>query len=411
MQNEILNNLTQPVQLEKLYRNRKNEFRQAFLELYPEMKGNLLADAWYERLRYEPDSIQWGKRKEIQLVISIVLISGFLAKIPSLFNLNEEFFYPRNISFIILSAITAYFLWTQEVPKKTKYAIIGITALCLIYINALPVQESDTLILACIHLPVLLWGMLGVAFTGSSPLDKNKHLDFLRFNGEALVMTAVLAIAAGIMSGVTIGLFELIGIKIEDFYFKNIVTIGFPSIPILGAYLSYNNPNLVNKVSPLVAKIFSPLVLLMLMIYLGAILFTGKDPYHDREFLLLFNVLLIGVMALIFFSIAESYSNRKNNYGIAILVLLSLFTIIVNGIALSAILFRISEWGITPNRLAVLGSNFLMLIHLLLVTFHLFKTISGGQPLSIVGKNMVKCIPVYLIWAGIVVFVFPLLFE
>ncbi|WP_304516739.1 hypothetical protein [Cecembia rubra] len=411
MQNEILNNLTQPLQLEKLYRNRKNEFRQAFLELYPQLKGNLLADAWYERLSYEPDSIQWGKRNDIQLIISIVLISGILAKIPSFSNLNEEFFYPRNIGFIILSALTAFFLWTQEVPPTIKYLITVFTALSLIYINALPVLESDTLILACIHLPILLWGMLGVAFSGSSPLDKNKHLDFLRFNGETLVMTAILAIAAGIMSGVTIGLFELIGIKIEDFYFKNIVIFGFPSIPILGAYLTHNNPNLVNKVSPLVAKIFSPLVLLMLMIYLGAIFFTGKDPYHDREFLLLFNVLLIGVMALIFFSIAESYSKRKNNYGIAVLLLLSIFTIIVNGIALSAILFRISEWGITPNRLAVSGSNLLMLIHLLLVTFHLFKSISGRQPLSIVGKNMVKYIPVYLIWASIVVFVFPLFFE
>ncbi|PSK98746.1 DUF4153 domain-containing protein [Cecembia rubra] len=411
MQNEILNNLTQPLQLEKLYRNRKNEFRQAFLELYPQLKGNLLADAWYERLSYEPDSIQWGKRNDIQLIISIVLISGILAKIPSFSNLNEEFFYPRNIGFIILSALTAFFLWTQEVPPTIKYLITGFTALSLIYINALPVLESDTLILACIHLPILLWGMLGVAFSGSSPLDKNKHLDFLRFNGETLVMTAILAIAAGIMSGVTIGLFELIGIKIEDFYFKNIVIFGFPSIPILGAYLTHNNPNLVNKVSPLVAKIFSPLVLLMLMIYLGAIFFTGKDPYHDREFLLLFNVLLIGVMALIFFSIAESYSKRKNIYGIAVLLLLSIFTIIVNGIALSAILFRISEWGITPNRLAVSGSNLLMLIHLLLVTFHLFKSISGRQPLSIVGKNMVKYIPVYLIWASIVVFVFPLFFE
>ena len=411
MQNEILNNLTRPVQLEKLYRKRKNEFRQAFLELYPRLKGNFLAEAWHERLSYEGDSIIWGKRKEIQLVIIIVLISGLVAKIPSFSNLNEEFFYSRNIGFIILSAITTFFLWTQTVHRSIKYFITGLTVLCLFYINALPMQESDSLILACIHLPILLWGMLGVAFSGSSPLDKNKHLDFLRFNGETLVMTAILAISAGIMSAVTIGLFELLGIKIQDFYFENIVIFGFPSIPILGAYLTHNNPNLVNKVSPLVAKIFSPLVLLMLVIYLGAILFTGKDPYRDREFLLLFNLLLIGVMALIFFSIAETYSKRKNKYGIAILVLLSLFTIIVNSIALSAILFRISEWGITPNRLAVLGSNLLMLIHLLLVAYYLYKTISGRQELSTVGKNMVKYIPVYIIWAGIVVFLFPMLFE
>ena len=44
-------------------------------------------------------------------------------------------------------------------------------------------------------------------------------------------------------------------------------------------------------------------------------------------------------------------------------------------VALSAIVFRISSLGITPNRFAVLGGNTLNLIHLLLVTSQLFRVV------------------------------------
>jgi hypothetical protein len=63
-------------------------------------------------------------------------------------------------------------------------------------------------------------------------------------------------------------------------------------------------------------------------------------------------------MALILFSVTETCKTTKNKAGAAILFLLSAVTVIVNGIALSDILFRISEWGITPNWLAVLGAIF-----------------------------------------------------
>ena len=49
-------------------------------------------------------------------------------------------------------------------------------------------------------------------------------------------------------------------------------------------------------------SVVDDLVLVMLVIYLGAMFYSGRDPYQDREFLMVFNALLIGVMAIIFFS-------------------------------------------------------------------------------------------------------------
>ena len=148
----------------------------------------------------------------------------------------------------------------------------------------------------------------------------------------------------------------------------------------------------------------------MLVIYLIAIVYSGKDPYNDRDFLLIFNALLIGVMAIIFFSVAETSKTAKSQAEIWVLFLLSAVTILVNGIALSAILFRISEWGITPNRAAVLGGNVLILINLLLVTAQLFKVFSKKSDLNGVGKVMASYLPVYVLWTILVTFIFPLLF-
>jgi membrane-associated HD superfamily phosphohydrolase len=148
----------------------------------------------------------------------------------------------------------------------------------------------------------------------------------------------------------------------------------------------------------------------MLLAYLGAILYAGKSPYDDREFLLIFNALLVGVMAIILFSIAENAKTAGNRLSTLLLFLLSVVTILVNGIALSAIVFRISEWGLTPNRAAVLGGNLLILVNLLLVTGKLFRVVTRRADLTGVGQSIAAFLPVYSLWTVCVVFLFPLLF-
>ena len=124
----------------------------------------------------------------------------------------------------------------------------------------------------------------------------------------------------------------------------------------------------------------------------------------------MFNGLLIGVMAIIFFSVAETTGTKKSKPEMIVLCLLSVMTILVNGIALSAILFRISTLGITPNRVAVMGGNIFILINLVLVTRQLLKVLSGKATVTEVGKAIATYLPVYFIWTIVVTFLFPFLF-
>lgn len=411
MKEDIRIHLNDSRQLEKMYRANKNNFKREFSELYPELKGNALADFWNERLNYENEEINWGTGRELGIVIIASLFAGLIARLPDLLPITDAFFYPRNTAFVIFPLLTAYFAWKNKLSVGKIVFIVFTIIAGMLLINFLPdVRKSDTLILACIHLPLFLWSVLGFAFVGGRQNNEQRRLGFLKYNGDLIVMTTLILISGAILTGITIGLFSLIGFNIEEYYFKNVAVFGLAGAPIIGTYLTQTNPQLVGKVSPVIAKLFSPLVVVMLSAYLIAILYSGKDPYQDRDFLLIFNALLIGVLAIIFFSIAETSNSGKSRVQTGILFILSVLTVLVNGIALSAILFRISEFGITPNRMAVLGGNMLILINLLLVTLQLFRVLAKKSDITSVGKSISFYLPVYFIWTIIVTFFFPFIF-
>ena len=411
MKNDIFIHLDNPKELERLYRQNKTQFKQSFLDVYPEIKDKPIALFWKARLEDSKEEIQFGSKKELIFVVIAALIAGLIAKLPSFVSIGEEFFYSRNVGFIVFPTLIAYFSWKNNLGIQKWIFIGGIALVSLLFINLFPNDpNSDTLTLSCIHLLLFLWSLLGFSFVGEAgnPL---KRLDFLRFNGDFVVMSTLILIAGGITTGITIGLFSLIGYQIEDFYFNNVVVVGLAAVPLVATFLTQTNPQLVSKVSPVIARIFSPIVLIMLVIYLFAIFYSGKDPYNDRDFLLLFNALLIGVMAIIFFSVAEATNSEKGRTEKWILFLLSVVTILVNAIALSAILFRISTWGITPNRLAVLGSNLFILINLLMVTFKLYGVVAKKSNIAEVGGQIAIFLPVYVLWTSFVTFILPFLFN
>ena len=411
LQVEITQQLGNPAQLEILYRKNKTAFREAFNTLYPQLKENAVAQSWNERLNYKQEDFILANKNELIFVALATFIAGMVAKIPDLTGIKPDYFFPRNISFIVFPVLIAFFAWRQHLSNaKLIFPVLAI-AISALYINILPNNpNSDTLILACIHLPLLLWTVLGFSYAGKEWNSPAKRISFLRYNGDLVVMCAVLALSGGLFSALTFGLFELIGIKIEEFYGKYIVVFGAPAIPILGTYLVQNNPQLVNKISPVIARIFTPLVFIMLLVFLGAILVTAKDPYNDREFLLIFNVLLIGVMALIVFSVTEATKTAAGKFNLFILFGLSVLTIIANGVALSAIAFRVLEYGITPNRLAVMGGNLLIFINLLIVSLSLFKAFKGQSGLEKVENSIATYLPVYGFWTVVVIYLFPIIF-
>ena len=412
MENLIKDNVGQPAYLENLYRSNPVAFSDAFRLVYPEIQTELTAQIWHERLRNTPNEITWGTSKDWIFVAISALIVAFLMQMPDLFSISHDFYFPRNMAFIAMPGIAAFFTFKQDLSLKSILPPLGILLFSVVFINLLPVGPiSDTLLLSCIHLPILIWLLVGYIYSGAQLSLTEKRIDFLRFHGDLLVMSAVILLAGGLFTALTINLFGLIGIKIEDFYFRYLVLSALPAVPLLATLLVQQNPTLVSKISPVIARIFTPLVSLMLIIFLLTFIYSGKDPYNDREFLLIFNGILIGVMALLLFSVSESTKDAASHFQKLSLIILAFLAIINNGIALSAIAFRLFELGITPNRFAVLGSNVLVLVNLVFVTRELLGLWKGVKGLKDVEASMTRFLSIFALWAAIVSFVFPLIFS
>ncbi len=405
MEQQIIQHIADPVALEQLYRSNPSAFSSAFQSVYPQISSEISAQVWHERLAVS--STSWGSKGDWVLLAAIATIVAFLMQMPDLFSISHDHYFPRNMSFIVLPGIGAFFAYKQGLTLRELGAPLFVLVASIGFINFLP-EGSTTLLLTCLHIPILIWWCVGYVFAGK---EDRKRMEFLRYHGDLVVMTAVIGLAGGLFTALTLNLFQLIGISIEDFYFRYLVLSILPSVPLFATFLVRTNASLVSKISPVIARIFTPLVTITLALFLGAVLYTGKDPYNDREFLLVFNGILIGVMALILFSLGEATKTNASRVHQYFLVVLAALAIIDNGIALSAIGYRLFEFGITPNRLAVLGSNAIVMVHLMLATKKLWEFLKGQKTMEEVELSITDYLPVYAVWAAIVSFLFPLLFQ
>ena len=416
MRDEIKTNLGNPEILEKLYRKDRKAFKTAFDSIYTEIESTETVKFWKIRLDYDirPDTPKTFTLTELITVFVFCVIVVFLVKIPSIFNLSfpEDIFYMRNTAIIVFFGLTLYTVWFNRIKDIKKLIMTAMTFLiAAIYISLLPSDsQGAAVILVYIHLPFLMWFIYGIVFTGYEFRNLDKRIDFIRFNGDLVIFYALIAIAGGLLTAITVGLFDSIGLDIEKFYGENIIITGAAAAPVVAAFLIEKFPALVSRTAPLIATIFSPLVLITLIVFLVTILVTGKDPYNDRDFLLVFNIMLLGVMAIIIFSVSETSVIKNQKFNAIILFVLSTVTIIIDLIALSAIFYRLGEYGLTPNRLAVLVSNILVLINLVLIMAGLFRINFKKKDFTIVEKTVSKFLPVYLAWILIVIFAFPAIF-
>lgn len=413
MKKLISENINNPQILEKLYRENKLEFKKYFDEISNELNSELIH---FWKIRLEPD-VEVGsttlklKKRDLILVILISLATGILVKLPEIFSqIEKDFFYTRNLSIIIFNGIILYFFWQNSIKQKNKTLIYVITLILLIlFVNFLPNKLSDSIILTLIHIPLLMWCLFGLSFISFDFKSTEKRMEFIRFNGELIIMIGLLLIAGGILTGITLALFHAININIETFYFQYVVVFGCVSSPIIASYILKIYPNLTNKITPVIARVFTPLVLITLLIYFVAFLFSKSKIVEDRDLLIFFNFMLIAVMLIVVFSVSELDKSNQKNTNVFILFLLVLITILINSIALFAIISRIFD-GLTPNRIVVLVSNVLIFVNLILLLKNLFESYFKGKSLNLVEQTVAKYLSIYVFWTIIVIFILPFVF-
>jgi hypothetical protein len=83
---------------------------------------------------------------------------------------------------------------------------------------------------------------------------------------------------------------------------------------------------------------------------------------------------------------------------------------LADAVALWAITARITEFGFTPNRVAALGENVILLVNLAWSAVLYIRFLSGRGSFTGLERWQTSYLPVYAVWAAIVVIVFPPVF-
>lgn len=413
MSNLIMENIANHHELEKMYRKDPEAFKKSLSYVWEQHPDSQVLAIWYERLHFE-EKIAAEKSSLLQKGFLFMGILAILAAISTriiFYFVEQEVIAPVNLVFGIIPFIAANFIYNTNPNKRIVYSVAALFIVAGIYLNMLPLNYTDSMILAYLHLPVFLWVLVGFAFTGNEYAKGSARLAYIKFNVDFGILYASMAVSGMVLAALTMHLFSLVGLDIEDFYFSNVVLFGAAALAIVAAYLVSMKLKLAKNITPYIAKIFSPLVLITLLIYLVMVIWMEKNPFLDRDFLLAFNGILLGVLVVTIFSIIESDNLEKKNIFDYISLALIGLALIIDGVALSAIVFRLSAFGITPNRLAVLGVNILICANLIWIMIAYIRFLRNKSGSLAIQDAVTKYLPVYGLWAAFVVFAFPIIFK
>ena len=266
-------------------------------------------DLW-KTLLSEPVDIEEHRDGIRDLIFPIVLAicAGLLTELPRLFGIGFEegsAFYLKNLSFFVLPFVTIFFIQKRRIPRPALVSVALAFFLSILLTNLYPFsEESQTLLLSSIHLPLFLWFFTGIAYTGSAWKDVSRRMGFLRFTGEVFVYTTLLFCGVFVVTGLTSILFAAIGIDAGKHVFEHFaVPIGVGS-PIIAAYLVDQRKNVVESFAPVLARVFAPLLLCVMLVFLGVMVFLQKSPFLERNFLIGLDFMLILVLGIVFYIIS-----------------------------------------------------------------------------------------------------------
>ena len=407
--NPVLENLDQPEVLESHYRADPEQFEADFEQAIAQKPDSETLRVWHARLNFSPAVVT--QKISVAALVALCLGAGFFTKIPAFLSVEDDWYYPRFVPLITIVAVAMYFLITATHRRMRSVVAIGIVC-CIAYLLVLPDgSQSDSVTMALIHLPLFALSLLAASFMSDNWKTVEARLDFIRYIGEMLIYTALILLGGMVLTAITLGLFNLIDLDIDEWYMDYVVVLGLVSAPVVATYLFDSMQGRQSRFAPMLANVFSPLFLITVLAYLVATFYQGRNPFTDREFLILFNGLLLVILALTIFSISGKKRASRIQLSDYINVLLVAATLVVNIIALSAILFRWLEFGLTVNRLVVTGANLTIFVHLILILLQYGKCLRAGERLPGLEFIVARYLPVYTVWSLTVAVILPLVFQ
>ena len=361
----------------------------------------------------------WSRRMWVALGLAVA--AAVAIKIPSLFGITfhterGSAFHALNLSFFALPFIAAYFAWDRPLPQRGRLALAAVFVMAAAAVNAFPFafspkgEPGHTFILTMIHLPIALWIGVGFAYVGGRWRGSDRRMDFIRFTGELFIYYVLIALGGGVLMALSVGIFEAIGVKLEPYLENWIVPCGAVGATVVATWLVEAKQSVIENMAPVLTRIFAPLFALLLIAFIVTMAMTGRAIDVKREVLILFDLLLVVVFGLLLYSASARDAIAPPGLMDWIQLTLVGTALVVDVLALWAIGSRIFEFGFTPNRVAALGENIVLLVNLGGSALLYAGFIRGRVAFSRLCDWQKFYLYVLAAWAAAVALLFPVIF-
>ncbi|MFO7617039.1 MAG: hypothetical protein R6V75_07285, partial [Bacteroidales bacterium] len=109
-------------------------------------------------------------KNDLMVVGILSLVTALLVLIPDLAGIGEEesfYFYLRYLPLILFNGLIIYTIWQKSGLNRRTVTGYGLVLMVLTTLaSLLPGHESDSSVIALIHVPLFLWCLFGLAYVG-----------------------------------------------------------------------------------------------------------------------------------------------------------------------------------------------------------------------------------------------------
>jgi hypothetical protein len=349
--------------------------------------------------------------RELGVVLALAIGAGIAVK-AGIELIDDETAIMRNVGLLVLPFLAGYFAWKRKLTWRVAAALLIPFALLAVVLNVYPFEPmGSTEFLAASHAIVALWALVSVAYAGGRWRSDARRMDYVRFTGELAIYYVLLALGGGVLIGLTFGTLALVGVDFEPVLEAWILPFAVPGALIVAAWLVEAKQNVVENIAPVLTRVFTPLTIVMLLVFLGAFSTAGGLLDVDRELLILMDAVLVLVLSLLLYSISARDALAPPGLFDVLQVVLVVAALAVDAVALTAMLTRIAEFGFSANKVAALGLNLVLLVHLAWSAWLSVGFLRGARTFGPVERWQTRYLPAYAVWAVIVVVVFPPVFA
>lgn len=352
-----------------------------------------------------------ARRRDFWVMLGLGVLAALALRAGVAWLAPETMF--GHAALLVLPFLAGYLGWKRRVRPPVVVAGLVTIAVSMVVLDLYPYapDESPTAILAMVHLPIVLWLLVGLAYTGGQWRSHRRRMDFIRFTGEWLVYYALLALGGGVLFGLTSAAFASLRIDVMEHLVSWVLPCGAGGAVLVAAWLVEAKQDVLENIAPVLTRVFTPLTLLMLVALLVALVAAGNPADVERELLLLMDLVLVLVLGLTLYVWSARDPLAPAGWFDRLQLVVLGTALLVDAMVLVTMLTRIVDAGVTANKVAALGLNLVLLVNLVWSLWRGIGFARARRPFADLERWQTGYLPVYGGWAAFVVVVLPVVFA